>query len=177
MLLLGEPLTGWKLAGLAAALGAVWLLLGGDAGAVPLRGSARSALTRALVAMAAMGIANFLYKVGAATGGNPATFIAGQAIVFMPLATAFAWKMEGGIRPPRHAWRYGATTAALFLVALVMMFESLRPRRGERAGAHYPDGLRRHGGGRGDFFAGAVPFRKGAGLASAVAALACLAKS
>ena len=77
--------------------------------------------------MAAMGIANFLYKVGAATGGNPATFIAGQAIVFMPLATAFAWKMEGGIRPPRHAWRYGATTAALFLVALVMMFGKPSP--------------------------------------------------
>lgn len=177
VLLLGELLTVWKLAGLAAALGAVWLLLGGDAGAVPLRGSARSALTRALVAMAAMGVANFLYKVGAAMGGNPATFIAGQAILFMPLATVFAWKMEGGIRPPRHAWRYGATTAALFLAALVMMFESLA--RGE-ASVLVPITQ------MGFVVTAAVGviflrepfhFRKGAGLVSAVAALACLAKS
>lgn len=177
IVLLGEPLTAWKLAGLAAALGAVRLLLGSDAGAAPVSSSARSALTRALVAMAAMGIANFLYKVGAATGGNPATFIAGQAILFTPLATVFVWKMDGKIRPPRFAWRYGATTAALFLVALVMMFESLA--RGE-ASVLVPITQ------MGFVVTAAVgvlllrePFtlRKAAGLACALAALACLAKS
>ena len=116
---------GAGLSGLACAFGAVWLLLGRDAGAAPAAGAARSALARALVAMAAMGVANFLYKVGAASGGTPATFIAGQALVFAPLATAFVWRAEGGIRPPRSGWRYAATAAALFLVALVMLFESL----------------------------------------------------
>jgi len=37
-----------------------------------------------------MGVANFLYKVGAASGGSPATFSAGQAAVFLPLATGYA---------------------------------------------------------------------------------------
>jgi len=177
VLLLGEPLTAWKLGGLAAALAAVWLLLGGGAGTPAVRATARSALVPALVAMAAMGVANFLYKVGAATGGNPATFIAGQAILFTPLATAFAWKVDGGLRPPRHGWRYGAAAAALFLVALVMLFESLA--HGE-ASVLVP--ITQMGfvvtAAAGVFFL-SEPFtlRKAAGLSFAVAALACLAKS
>lgn len=129
VVVLGEPLTVWKLGGLAAALAAVWLLLGGDAGASPAPGAARSSLAQALVAMAAMGVANFIYKVGALTGGSPATFIAGQAATFLPLATGFAWTVDRETRPSRAAWLHGGATAALFLVALVLFFESLT--RGE----------------------------------------------
>jgi drug/metabolite transporter (DMT)-like permease len=175
VLILGEPLTAWKLAGLLAALAAVWLLLGGDTGVAPAGGAARVALGRALVAMSAMGVANFLYKVGAASGGTPATFIAGQAILFTPLATVFAWKVEGRILPPRAGWQYPAMTAALFLAALIMLFESLA--RGE-ASVLVP--ISQMG-----FVVTAVvgvvllrePFtpRKAAGVACAVAALGCLA--
>ena len=178
VLLLGEPLNAWKLGGLAAALGALWLLMGGEAGAAQAHaGATRYALARALVAMAAMGVANFLYKVGAATGGTPATFIAGQAVMFMPLATAFAWKMEGGVHPPRSGWRYAATAAMLFLVALVMLFESLA--RGQ-ASVLVP--ITQMGfvvtAAVGVIFLGEpLTLRKGAGLACAVAALGLLAKS
>lgn len=175
VLILGEPLTAWKLAGLLAALAAVWLLLGGDTGVAPAGGAARVALGRALVAMSAMGVANFLYKVGAASGGTPATFIACQAILFTPLATVFAWKVEGRILPPRAGWQYPAMTAALFLAALIMLFESLA--RGE-ASVLVP--ISQMG-----FVVTAVvgvvllrePFtpRKAAGVACAVAALGCLA--
>src|SRR5262249_46294927 len=61
VLILAEPLGPWKLGGLLAALLAVWLLLGADAGAAPAQRAARPALVRSLVAMAAMGVANFLY--------------------------------------------------------------------------------------------------------------------
>jgi transporter family protein len=175
VLLLGEPLTAWKLAGLLAALAAVWLLLAAGTGAAGT--VARAPLVRSLVAMAAMGVANFLYKVGAVAGSAPAVFIAGQALVFMPLATAFAYKVDGRIRPPSRAWRYGATTAALFLAALVMLFESLA--RGE-ASVLVPITQ------MGFVVTAAVgvlfmrePFtlRKAAGLASALAALGCLAKT
>src|SRR6185437_2824326 len=111
VLVLREPLTAWKFAGLATALIAVWLLLGGEAGATPAPGAARSSLVQALVAMAAMGVANFIYKVGASTGGTPASFLAGQASVFLPLATGFAWMTDRGIRPPRNLW---PPAAALF---------------------------------------------------------------
>jgi len=177
VLLLGEPLTAWKIAGLVLAVAAVWLLLGGDTGAIAAAGAARSALVHAFTAMVAMGVANFLYKVGAASGGTPSTFIAGQAILFTPLATAFAWKVEGRILPPRAGWQYPAMTAALFLAALIMLFESLA--RGE-ASVLVPVSQ------MGFVVTAAVgvvllrePFttRKAAGVAFALAALGCLAKS
>ena len=177
VLLLGEPLTAWKLAGLAAALLAVWLLLGGEAGAASAPGTARTALIQALVAMAAMGVANFLYKVGAAAGGTPATFIAGQAAVFFPLSTVYAWIVDRESRPPRAAWTHAGTTALVFLLGLVLMFESLA--RGE-ASVLVP--ITQMG-----FVVTAAygmlflrePFtaRKGGGLLFALGALACLALS
>ncbi len=177
VLLLGEPLTAWKLAGLAAALLAVWLLLGGESGAASTPGAARTALIQALVAMAAMGVANFLYKVGAAAGGTPATFIAGQAAVFFPLSTAYAWIVDRDSLPPRAAWTHAGTTAAVFLLGLILLFESLA--RGE-ASVLVP--ISQMG-----FVVTAAygvlflrePFtaRKGGGLAFALGALACLAFS
>lgn len=177
VLLLGEPLTGWKLIGLALALAAVWSLLGGESGPAPAGTAVRSPLVQALIAMAAMGVANFLYKIGALAGGTPATFIAGQAAAFVPLATGFAWMMDRGIRPPAHAWKYGGMAAVVFLLALVLMFESLT--RGE-ASVLVPITQ------MGFVVTAAVglvfmrePFtaRKAGGLAVAVAALACLAYS
>jgi transporter family protein len=177
VLILGEPLTAYKLAGLALALAAVWLLLGAEAGAAPLVGAARLPLVQAVIAMVAMGVANFFYKVGALTGGSPASFIAGQAATFLPLATGFAWGVDRGLRTTRAAWIHAGTTAALFLLALVMLFESLA--RGE-ASVLVP--ISQMG-----FVVTAAfglvflrePFtlRKSAGLAFAVAALVCLAKS
>lgn len=175
VLLLGEPLGAWKVAGLALALAAVWLLLGA-AGTPP--GAARSPFAQALLAMAAMGVANFLYKVGAASGGSPATFIAGQAAVFLPLATGYAWITDRGPRAPSTAaWAHAGSTAALFLLGLVLMFESLA--RGE-ASVLVP--ITQMG-----FVVTATvgivflrePFtlRKGAGLAFALSALAALALS
>ena len=177
VLILGEPMTAFRLAGLALALAAVWLLLGADAAAVPETGAARRSLVQAVIAMAAMGVANFLYKVGAQTGGSPASFIAGQASTFLPLATAFAWRIDRGLRATGAAWVHAGTAAALFLVALVMLFESLA--RGE-ASVLVPIsqmgfvvtaalGLA--------FLREPFTMRKSAGIAFAVAALVCLAKS
>lgn len=177
VLILGEPMTAFRLAGLALALAAVWLLLGADAAAVPETGAARRSLVQAVIAMAAMGVANFLYKVGAQTGGSPASFIAGQASTFLPLATAFAWRIDRGLRATGAAWVHAGTAAALFLVALVMLFESLA--RGE-ASVLVPISQ------MGFVVTAAVglaflgePFtlRKVAGLAFALAALGCLAIS
>ncbi len=85
---LDEPLTRWKLAGLAAAFAAVWLLLGGRPASAP-RVTASSVL-RVVIATVAMGIVSLIYKLGAIAGGSPATILTGQASVFLPLATLFA---------------------------------------------------------------------------------------
>src|SRR6266540_5768111 len=63
VLVLGEPLTASKLAGLALVLVAIWLLL-----AAPAAGNggpsseSRSSLVRVLVATGAVGVASFTYK-------------------------------------------------------------------------------------------------------------------
>ncbi len=176
IILLGEPFTAWKAGGLALTLAAVWLLLGGEGRAGPAAASLRPALLHALAAMAAMGVANFLYKVGANTGGTPATFIAGQASVFLPLATAFAWITDRGLRPPRALWPPASAAAFSFLVALLFLFGSL-----ERGEASVLVPITQMG------FVVTAAFgvlalkeplnpRKAAGLACAVAALAALAR-
>ena len=171
--LLGEPLTDWKLAGLAASLAAVWLLLAGRPASVP-RATASSVL-RVLVATVAMGIVSLIYKLGAIAGGSPATILTGQASVFLPLATLFALAHDRGFRPPRGAWRHAAMAAALLLCGLVMLLAGLE--RGEAsvlvpvaqlsfvvtAGLGFV------------FLREPLTLRKSCGFAFAIAALLCLA--
>lgn len=173
--LLDEPLTRWKLAGLAAALAAVWLLLAGGAATTPR--ATTTSVVRMLVATVAMGLVSFVYKLGALAGGSPATVLAGQASVFLPLATLFAVARDRGFRPPPGGWRYGATTAVLLLFGLVMLLTGLA--RGE-ASVLVPVAQL-------SFVVTAglgvlilrepMTLRKSVGLAFAVAALACLAHS
>jgi len=173
--LLDERLTPWKLAGLAASLAAVWLLLAGGTASAPRIGKA--AVLQVLVATAAMGIVSFIYKLGALAGGSPATVLAGQASVFFPLATLFAYLRDRGFHPPPGAWRHGAAAAVLLLFGLIMLLAGLA--RGE-ASVLVPvaqmsfvvtSGLGFV------FLREALTLRKGFGLALAIAALGCLARS
>lgn len=173
--LLDEPLTHWKLAGLAASLAAVWLLLAGGPAAAP-RASTSSVL-RVLVATVAMGLVSLIYKFGTNAGGSPATILTGQASVFLPLATLFALARDRGFRPPRGAWRHAATAAVLLLCGFVMLLAGLA--RGEAsvlvpvaqlsfvvtAGLGFV------------FLRETLTLRKGCGFAVAIAALLCLARS
>ena len=169
---LEEPVTVGKAAGLAASLAAVWLLLGGGAP----RASARGAdVLRVLAAMISMSVVSLIYKVGVMIGGSPATVMCGQASVFFSLATAFAISRDRGFNPPPGGWRYGAAAAVLLLFAQVMLLAGLQ--RGD-ASVLVPVAQL-------SFVVTSVlgflflrePLtpRKGAGLACAVAALACLA--
>ena len=173
--LLDERLTGWKLAGLAASLVAVWLLLAGGPASAPR--ATTSSVLRVLVATVAMGVVSLVYKLGAIAGGSPATVLAGQASVFLPLATLFAFRRDRGFHPPPGAWRQSAMAAVLLLFGLVMLVAGLE--RGEAsvlvpvaqmsfvvtAGLGFV------------FLREPLTLRKGFGLAFAIAALICLAHS
>src|SRR5712691_10326655 len=94
VLLLGEPLTRYKVAGIALALAAVWLLLGAPApGDAAGRRESRSSLARVLIATAAVGVGNFIYKLGLQAGADPASMITAQGVVVITLA--FAFMVEG----------------------------------------------------------------------------------
>jgi len=174
MWLLAEPLTATKLAGLTLALIAVWLLLGGSA-AGDARHRGATSLARVLVATVAVGIGNFIHKIGLRAGATPATLVVAQAAVVVTLATAFAGGVDGQLRPAARAWLYAPVAALLLAGAFVFLVESLA--RGEASvlvpiaqmGFVVTAVL--------GFFFLAEPFtlRKGAGLAAALAALASLA--
>jgi drug/metabolite transporter (DMT)-like permease len=176
VLLLGEPLTAAKIAGIALALAAVWLLLGAPAAEDAAgRRESRSSLVRVLVATAAVGIANLIYKYGLRAGATPASLLVAQAAVVVTLATALAGAVDRRIRPSGAALRYAPRAAIVLALAFIFLVESLA-----RAQASVAVPIAQMG-----FVVTALlgfvflrePFtaRKGAGLAAALAALASLA--
>jgi len=176
VLLLGEPLTPYKIAGIALALAAVWLLLGAPAAEdAAERRESRSSLVRVLVATAAVGIGNLIYKYGLRAGATPASLIVAQAVVVVTLATAFVGAVDRRIEPSGAALRYAPKAAIVLAFAFAFMVESLA--RGE-ASVMVP--IAQMGFGvtalLGFLFL-REPFtaRKGAGLVAALAALVSLA--
>jgi drug/metabolite transporter (DMT)-like permease len=123
ILLLGETLTMTKLAALACALGAVWLLLA-EPGARPGHLSLKS-LSRVLIATAAMAFANLFYKIGLQQGALPETMVAAQAWAFCSTATLFGWWRERRFRFTPGAWRYSTLAAVALAVAFVLLMHGL----------------------------------------------------
>jgi drug/metabolite transporter (DMT)-like permease len=123
---LGEPLTRYKIAGVAFALAAIWLLL-----AVPAAGTSgrqresQSSLVRVVVATAAVGIGNLIYKYGLRAGATPASLIVAQAIVVLALGTAFVAAVDRRIQPSRPVLRYAPAAAIVLAIAFALMVESL----------------------------------------------------
>jgi uncharacterized membrane protein len=123
---LGEPLTPEKTVGLLLALSSTWLLLGGhkvDTRTTDM--SKQGSLEQVLVATLTFGAATFFHTVGLRQGASPETLIAAQATLFMPLAMAFSYVVEGTIRPPRATWPYAASAAVLLLTAFLLLLRSL----------------------------------------------------
>ncbi len=170
--LLGEPPTAAKAAGIALALAAAWLLLGGAGG--PQRED-RGSLIRVLVATVAVGIGNLIYKFGLQAGATPASIIVAQGCAVVVGATLFvAWK-EGGIRAEAPVRRFAPRAAVVLAAAFSLLVEALA--RGQ-ASVVVPvaqmgfvvTAL------VGTLFLGErFTLRKGAGLLAALAALASLA--
>ena len=126
ILVLGEPLTAPKTAGLALALLAVWLLIGRheDLGENARRERAAS-LVRVLVATALVGLLAFVYKLGMRLGATPVAMVASQGVVAVTLSTAFTGYVEREIRPSRVALRHAPVSAALLVVAFILLAKGL----------------------------------------------------
>ncbi len=121
VIVLGEPLGAFKIAGLGLALLATWLLLGGG----NRSGVTRASLLQVLTATCAFGIANFCYKLGVMNGATPATMVVSQAAVFFPLATLFGYLPERKFNPSQTTWPYAASAALLLAFAFMLMATSL----------------------------------------------------
>ena len=124
--LLGEPLTLTKLIGLSLSFVAVWAL----AGEAPEHSRAPSStslgsLTRVLIATAAAGIGNLLYKVGLLAGAPPETILATQAWMFCSLGTLVVFLVDRSVRPPAAGWRYALPVAVILLAGFIALLHGL----------------------------------------------------
>jgi len=173
--LLGEPLTSFKVAGIALALAAAWLLLGAPPPGAAAHPETRSALVRVIVATLFVGVGNFVYTLGLRAGATPGSIIVTQAAFVVTMATCFAGVVDRGIRPGAATLRYAPIAAVVLALGFAFMVEGMA--RGE-ASIVVP--IAQMG-----FVATALlgflflgePFtpRKGVGIATALAALASLA--
>ena len=127
MLFLGESPTSVKLAGLALALVAIWLLVGAvsPAGAIGAD-KARRSLLLAIVATFALGCGNALHKVGLSVGGTPANQLAAHTLVYLALASIAAVRQDGRLAIPRAVWPVAAAGAVLGAGAFIAMMTALR---------------------------------------------------
>jgi drug/metabolite transporter (DMT)-like permease len=122
-----------------------------------------------------VGVASFTYKLGLRAGAAPVSLVAAQGAVAVALATAFAARLDGGVRPTRAALTHAPVAAVLLVTAFILLAKGLQTgevsvivpiaQMGFVVTALLGFVLLRE------------PFtpRKGAGLAAAVAALASLA--
>jgi transporter family protein len=176
--LLGEPLSPGKIAGLALALLATWLLLG-DGAASPRAPNdvRRRSLAEVAVATLAFGASNFFHTVGLRHGAVPETLAVAQAALFMPLATIVVYFADRKVLLPWVTFKYSAAAAIVLLGATIFLLRSVA---GGQASVLVP--ITQMG-----FIVAAllgifalrerVTLRKAIGLASALAALGMLAAS
>jgi len=120
--LLGEPLTAWKAAGIAFALAAAWLLLGGK---IEKQNESVASLLRVGVATLAVGIGNFVYTLGLRAGATPASIIIAQAAVVVTLSTVFVRLADGRIRPSGPVLRHAPRASLVLALAFAFMVEAM----------------------------------------------------
>jgi len=174
VMILGEPLTAPKVSGIALALAAAWLLLGGS---FPAEGRAetRSALLQVFVATVAVGIGNFVYSLGLRAGATPSSLIVAQASLVCPLATLLAAVRDRGIRPSRAALQNAPLAGATLALASIFMVEAVARSESSIAVPIAQMGFVVTALLGFAFLREAFTWRKAGGIAAAVAALAFLA--
>jgi drug/metabolite transporter (DMT)-like permease len=171
--LLGEPLTAWKAAGIALALAAAWLLLGGkvDEG----RKESAASLARVLIATVAVGIGNFIYTLGLRQGATAASLILLQAAVVVSLSTVLVWRTDGRVRPSGLVVRHAPRASLTLALAFVFMVEAMGRGQASVAVPIAQMGFVVTALLGFAFLGEGFTARKGVGIVAAVAALASLA--
>ncbi len=178
ILWLGEQLTTTRVAGLALALAATWLLVGTGAriGAISAPAQ-RTSLLQVGIATIAFGTATFFHTMGLRSGAGPEILMVAQAAVFMPLATLIVFQAKGTLRLPAITFRYSIPASIALVCATLFLLRGLTLGQ---ASALVPIAQ------MGFIVAAllgifilreAVTIRKAAGLALALGALAALAAS
>ena len=124
VVLLGEPLTAHKIAGLMFALIATWLLLGAGGGAA-FDAEQRRSFVQVVIATLMFGASNFVHTVGLRLGALPETLAVAQGLVFMPLATVVVYVRDHKLRIAPVTFRYGASAAVALFGATIFLLRGV----------------------------------------------------
>ncbi len=170
--LLHEPVTTGKTVGLILAVIAVWLLLAvpGAAGR-----TSRPSLGRVLIATGSVAIGNLLLKAGVRADATPAALVVMQGVVVVTLSTLVARITDGAIRPSAVALRYAPVAALLLAAGFALLAQSLVTGQASQVVPISQMGLAVSAVAGYLFLHETFSRRKAAGLAAALAALACFA--
>jgi len=124
---LGEPLPLRKVAGIACALVAVWLLMAASptGSARPEHRASLASLARVSVATASIGVANFIYKIGLGAGATSSSLLTAQACVVGGLALILVKITDGQVRVPPGAWRHAGMAGIVLSLAFIGLTEGL----------------------------------------------------
>jgi len=123
---LGEPLTAGKVGGLALALLATWLLVGGQADPEHANGQARRrSIIQVALATLAFGASTFFHTLGLRHGVPPETLAVAQTALFMPLATTVLYVTDRTVVPPMPALKYGAAAAVMLFGATIFLLHGI----------------------------------------------------
>ncbi len=123
---LGESLTLRKVAGIASGAVAVWnLMMMPPAGGPPEHRATLRSLAQMGVATTAIGVVNFIYKIGIMAGATPSSLLTAQACVVAALALGLATITDGAVRVQRTAWRHAGSAGIVLALAFIGLTEGL----------------------------------------------------
>jgi drug/metabolite transporter (DMT)-like permease len=126
IVLLGEPLTTAKIAGVTLALLATWLLIGGGdtaAGAAPE--ARHRSLIQVAIATVAFGASTFFHTLGLRHGALPETLAVAQGALFTPLAMTLVYAADRSLAGPVATLKYSAATAIALFGATIFLLHGI----------------------------------------------------
>lgn len=80
----------------------------------------------AVVAMVAVGLVNFIYKLGVSGGVSPIMFLHSQAVFFITTAYIYSFAVQGGPKFSKKGWAHGFATAVCFIFGNTALLAAFR---------------------------------------------------
>lgn len=80
----------------------------------------------AVVAMVAVGLVNFIYKLGVSGGVAPIMFLHSQAVFFITTAYIYSFAVQGGPKFSKKGWAHGLATAVCFIFGNTSLLAAFR---------------------------------------------------
>lgn len=80
----------------------------------------------AVVAMMAVGLVNFIYKLGVSGGVSPIMFLHSQAVFFITTAYIYSFVVQGGPKFSKKGWAHGLATATCFIFGNTSLLAAFR---------------------------------------------------